>query len=280
MKRIVILGSTGMLGSAVLEVFSGTGFDIKATTRNTLDAQKADIKEISAQIEGCDYAINCIGIIKPYIDDKNTFEVQRAIEVNGLFPHRLAAAAEKTGTKIIQIATDCVYDGKKGNYIETDKHNATDVYGKTKSLGEVIHPNVINLRCSIIGKEKKGKTSLLEWFLNQPKNAELNGFLNHHWNGVTTTAFAKIALGITKQEQFPTGLQHIIPANIMHKAGMLKVFAETFGRNDIKITDVNAAESIDRTISTTNPKINEMLWKNAGYKTIPTIEEMIAELEK
>lgn len=276
MKKVIILGKTGMLGSKVIETFENKKqFEVFGTDRNILDAQTAAVENIEKVIKDFDYVINCIGIIKPYIHDDNSFEVQRAILVNGLFPHKLATAAENCGAKVIQIATDCVFDGVAGGYVETDKHNATDVYGKTKSLGEVISPNMLNLRCSIIGKELKGKTSLLEWFLNQPKNATVNGFKNHLWNGVTTDVFGELCVGLIKNDGWFSGLQHVVPGDIMSKSEMLKVFAQTFGRTDITIKDINATEAIDRTISTNNKKLNEKIWNFSGYEKLPTVAEMI-----
>lgn len=278
MTKIAILGKTGMLGNTVLEKFSKTDFEIIATTRNELDAQKSDEKVIENILQGCDYAINCIGIIKPYIHDENSFEVKRAIEVNALFPHKLAAVSKITGTKVIQIATDCVYDGQNGLYDENSKHNATDVYGKTKSLGEVQQENFLNLRCSIIGREKKSYLSLLEWFLNQKQNAEVKGFKNHLWNGVTTDAFADICLGIIKNNIFFSGTQHIVPADIVSKYQMLKIFADVFDRQDIKITEVNTEIKIDRTLSTINKEKNTKIWHATHYKATPKIEDMIRNI--
>lgn len=278
--KTAILGKTGMLGSEVEKVFLENNQNIVATTRRELDAQTASVEDIKKIIDGCDYVINCIGIIKPYIHPENSFEVQRAIMVNGLFPHKVAAAAKETGTKVIQIATDCVYDGGKGAYIETDFHNATDIYGKTKSLGEVQAENVLNLRCSIIGREQKSYLSLLEWFLNQPKGAKLKGFKNHLWNGVTTRAFAKLCLGIINNNAFFYGLQHVEPADILSKAQMLHIFRNVFNREDIEINDIGADVAIDRTIKTLDKTQNEKLWKHAGYKVIPTVEEMIKEIKK
>jgi dTDP-4-dehydrorhamnose reductase len=71
----------------------------------------------------------------------------------------LAIFAEDSGAKVIQIATDCVFSGSNGSYLETDPHDATDVYGKTKSDGEIESSAVMQLRCSIIGRENKGKKS-------------------------------------------------------------------------------------------------------------------------
>lgn len=275
MKKIIILGKTGMLGSTVFSRLTNSGFEVVATTRQELDASNCPIDDIQRLIAGCDYAINCIGIIKPYIHDDNAVEVQRAIEVNSLFPYKLAHAAENNGIKVIQIATDCVYDGKRGLYNECDAHNATDVYGKSKSLGEVNSSFVLNLRCSIIGREIKGHLSLMDWFLNQPKNAVVNGYKNHLWNGVTTNAFADLCIGLIQKEMWFAGTQHVIPADIVSKAQMLKMFAETFRRDDIKINDINAEQAIDRTITTNNKTVNEKLWEYAGHKKIPTVKEMI-----
>jgi dTDP-4-dehydrorhamnose reductase len=275
MKKIAIFGIDGMLGSAVYKIFNQTNFNIIGINRDILDVQHAGINEIKNAVKDSDYIINCIGIIKPYIHDDNPVEVERAIEVNALFPHKLS----QCGIKTIQIATDCVYDGVKGNYIETDKHNALDVYGKTKSLGEVSSENFLNLRCSIIGPEKKNKKSLLEWFLNQPVNAEVNSYKNHHWNGITTFVFAEICKGIIENDLWFHGLQHIIPSNVLNKADMLKVFADVFSRKDIKIKNINAEESINRTISTLNTQKNKQLWKAAGYDQIPTLETLITEMK-
>ncbi len=278
MKKILVLGKTGMLGTEVFSKLQNSEYEVCGTTRNELNAQSATLTDIKKVITGFDYVINCIGIIKPYIHDTDSAEVQRAISVNAQFPHKLAEAAAQTGGKIIQIATDCVYDGKDGHYAEDHVHNAWDVYGKTKSLGEVYAENVMNLRCSIIGKEKKSYRSLLEWFLHQPQNAEVNGFKNHFWNGVTTGAFTDICLGIIRNDFWLSGVQHVLPKDIVSKAEMLHIFAEHFQRKDIKINDMDAKEGIDRTLSTNHKETNQTLWQLAGYQTPPTIREMIEQI--
>jgi dTDP-4-dehydrorhamnose reductase len=277
MAKIVVLGKTGMLGDAVYNILMGSAkHEVIGTTRKELDAYTAGISDIKNVLKDCDYVINCIGIIKPYIHDDDPVEVERAIRINALFPHRLAAC----GIRVIQIATDCVYDGVKGNYIETDKHNALDVYGKTKSLGEVTAENFLNLRCSIIGLEEKNKKSLLEWFLNQPANAHIDGYKNHFWNGITTVAFAQICKAIIESNKWFHGLQHIIPNDTATKFAMLKVFAETFNRKDITINCIDAKESINRTISTVNISRNKELWTIAGYNNIPSINELVDNMKK
>ncbi len=291
--KVAILGVGGMLGSMILDVFAkDKDFKVIATVRNKkelelfknyksvefreLDVEHADVKKLESALKGAKYVVNAIGIIKPYIHDDNAAEVERAVRINALFPHMLAKAAGKA--KVIQIATDCVYSGAKGKYKESDLHDALDVYGKTKSIGEAYFDNMYHIRCSIIGPELAGHLSLMDWFLTQPEGAKVNGFKNHHWNGVTTLQFAKLCVGIIKKEVTIKHLQHIIPSGKIAKSDMLKSFAKEFGRTDIEINPVDAPKVVDRTLATENAKMNEKVWRAAGYKKIPTVKEMIKEL--
>jgi dTDP-4-dehydrorhamnose reductase len=250
----VILGSRGMLGSMVKRVLE----DAQTINRPALDA--ASLQAYHKVWDGT-RIINCIGLIKPYCND-----VAQAIKVNALFPHTLPP-----GT--IQIATDCVYSGAKGSYVETDPHDALDVYGKTKSLGEAEH--LINLRCSIIGPEVKNHISLLDWFLAQ--EGEVTGFTNHLWNGITTYHFTKIVKGMLDSNlKFPP-LQHIVPADVVTKAQLLQILSDEYNHR-IPINEKPAPQAIDRTLATLDPEMNLKLWQLAGYDEPPTIRQMVKEL--
>lgn len=297
-KRVVILGATGMLGSSLLaELAKNAKFGLIATCRNRksltvlkkkypnvifrkFEAQKASTKEIKKIAGSANWVINAIGITKPHIHEDNPEEVSRAVEINAFFPYLLANATKGTKAKIIQIATDCVFSGKLGRYVETSPHDALDVYGKTKSLGEVSRDNFYNLRCSIIGRETKNHHFFMDWFLHQPKGAAVNGFTNHKWNGITTLHFAKICAGIVKSGQKLPHVQHVVPANVVSKATLLKIMANQFGRSDIIIKNVKAPDNIDRTLVTNDQKLNQKIWQLAGYKFPPTIKQMIEEYAK
>lgn len=245
---MIITGSTGMLGSMVTK-----------TVRGSIGLNRNQFK-VGDKIPDEGRIINCIGLIKFYCKD-----IEQAIRVNALFPHTLPS-----GT--IQIATDCVYSGTKGDYTENSPHDATDIYGKTKSLGEAEH--LKNLRCSIIGPEIKNHISLLDWFLQQDS---VNGFTNHLWNGVTTYHFAKIVKGVIENNLELPSLQHIVPADKVTKSELLQIIAKAYNK-DVIIRETEAPVSIDRTLATNNPELNLKLWQNAGYDSPPTIEQMVTEL--
>ena len=54
--------------------------------------------------------VNCIGVIKPNIDENCVNSVLNALKINSVFPCNLNNEFAKKN-KIYQIATDCVYDG-------------------------------------------------------------------------------------------------------------------------------------------------------------------------
>ncbi len=231
-------------------------------------------------LEDVDWIVNAIGITKPLIHDDRPSEVERALRVNSLFPQRLGEWAAQRGSRVLQIATDCVYAGAKGRYVETDAHDALDVYGKTKSLGETWYASAHHLRCSIIGREFKDRKFLVEWFLGQPGGAQINGYTNHCWNGITTLQFARICYGVITNNLTLPHLQHIVPADAMTKADMLRTFAAAYRRDDVQIRRVEAASVIDRTLDTCDASLNSLLWSSAGYDRPPSVAEMIFEMAR
>lgn len=282
MQKVLILGATGMLGSAVERIMlTSKDLEVFSTSReldksHKFDAKKDSIDKLLDDVQP-NWIINCIGIIKPRIDEKSISSLENAIEINSEFPIRLALKAENLNIKVIQIATDCVFSGKIGRYTESSKHDPLDVYGKTKSLGEVPSNSVLHLRASIIGPEIGRATSLFEWFRNQEKNSTVNGFIDHSWNGVTTEAFGKVCKGIVEQKSFVPGVQHLVPENIVTKAQLLSFFAKKLGRSDIRVNEIESPESIDRTLATLNIERNNEFWKFGGYINPPTIQSMVSE---
>ena len=282
--KVAILGSTGMLGSMVRRYLSERPeYELTCPSSKELDATYTTVSKLFYILRGHDYAINCIGLIKPRIDETDPASVRNAIQVNSLFPHHLAHAAEWSKCKVIQIATDCVYSGtgmSAGKHDELSPHDPLDVYGKTKSLGEVVSPSVHHLRCSIVGPEQEGRPrdSLLEWFLGQPRGATVKGFNNHRWNGITTLAFARICHGIMSCRLDLPPLQHIVPYNVVTKAELLSHFAHFYHRDDIVFDEVAAPIAVDRSLSTNNRSSNERLWQAAGYSYPPTVQQLIIEM--
>lgn len=278
MKKILVLGVTGMLGSMVYNVLSkNSNFDVRGTARDPKEAplaQQGNIFAFDAESDNIgekvfskfkpDFIINCIGIIKPYCKDNDPSGTLRAIKVNALFPYLLASAAQEIEARVIQIATDCVYSGITGSYMEQSPHDPLDVYGKTKSLGEVKLPRFLNIRTSIIGPEPKAKISLLEWFLSQTKEDKVTGFTHHLWNGVTTLQFAEICQELIEkgEENFDalvsiSNIHHLVINETVNKFELLAIFNKVFEKGlDINSVD-NIGQPVDRSLSTQHDALNK-----------------------
>ncbi len=282
MKKILVLGSTGMLGSAAVEALQEKGHEVITASRSTgikFDAVNLNTEKLltAASLRKGDFVINCVGLTKSRIDEASMASRSLSIKLNIDFPNDLAKAAEKLGVKIIQVATDCVFSGLAGGYSEGSAHDPLDVYGKTKSLGETPSPNVMHLRCSLIGPEVGRSSLFFEWVRQQPINAQIDGYTNHLWNGLSSRAFGKVVSGIISEELFKPNVQHLVPSNEVTKDELVRLELSALGRGDVQVTSTEGEHPIDRTLATDRTGFNTQLFLAAGYKKIPTIEEMVLE---
>jgi dTDP-4-dehydrorhamnose reductase len=283
-KRVMILGVNGMLGHTCFEHFTSLKkYELLGTWRGeasrnikSFDATEGDVSELIREF--CpDWIINCIGVIKQKIQLDVQASIDNAFKINSNFPRELASAVSGTKVNVLQIATDCVFKGEEGCYHESSFHDATDIYGQSKSLGEIIAPEIMNLRVSIIGREIDSNYSLTDWFLKHKAGDTVHGYTNHLWNGITTLAFARIAEGIIEKEEFRTGTFHIVPSDEVSKFELLQLIRHQFKRKDITVIPAEGPEYVDRRLITIHPELNAKFWRSAGYQKVPTISELLEE---
>ena len=282
MRKVLVLGSTGMLGSAVTRALQERAHEVITASRSTgikFDAVNLDTENLlkAAGLQGGDFVVNCVGLTKSRINEASMTSRTLAVKLNIDFPDDLARSAEQAGVNVIQAATDCVFSGLAGGYSESSAHDALDVYGKTKSLGETPSPNVMHLRCSLIGPEIGSSSLFFEWVRQQPVRAEINGYNNHFWNGLSSLAFGKVVSGIIKEDLFKSGVQHLVPTNQVTKDELVRLELAALGRGDVQVTSKKGEHPIDRTLRTNGHDFNEQLFLAAGYEKIPTIQEMVLE---
>ena len=295
---IIILGTHGMLGWQVLNQFKDTNFNIKCQVRSkkkqktlvkklnlnnkvkffNFDLEKDKIDVLFKKISKNDIVINCIGKIKPFINENDLNQVETAIKVNSQFPILLSKLTKIKNVKIYQIATDCVFSGIDGNYNEMSQHDALDVYGKTKSLGEVNIKNFFNIRVSIIGKELDTKNSLVEWFLLNKNKKKIFGFKDHLWNGVTTGIFAQILYTIINKKINIPNIFHLVPKNKVNKFKLMQLLKNHYGFQHLKIIKKNSNNRINRVLETNYKSLNDKIWSSTKYKKKLSIEEIISTL--
>lgn len=270
-KKLLILGSTGMLGHQVVKYFlklqeySVIDISFKVKLRDEtilLDVRRQSLLKKTIMNIKPDFIVNCVGIL---INGANKNPID-AIYVNSYFPHQLKEISDKIGSKLIHISTDCVFSGKKGKYLELDKRDGTDIYAQTKILGEIIDNNHLTLRTSLIGKELKANgEGLYSWFLSQSN--EINGFTESIWSGVTTNELAK-AIKYSIENDI-NGLYHITNNQSINKYDLLCMFKK-YSKKNIVI-NAFAGKQIDKSFFDTRKEINYI---------IPSYDEMIKKMIK
>lgn len=226
MKRVLVLGADGMLGHQLFTGL-GPGFDVVGSIRGVAEAvampqgfepaallTNRDLRDsvvLHRTIEEADpeIVVNAVGIVKqrPASED-----VLQSLEVNSVLPHRLAGLCGERGVRLIQISTDCVFAGTRGNYTESDAPDAADVYGRTKQLGEVSGPGCLTLRTSIIGLELARFRSLVEWFLAQ--SGTVTGYTRAIFSGLTTAELTRVIGTVLSEHPGLNGIYHVASAPI------------------------------------------------------------------
>jgi dTDP-4-dehydrorhamnose reductase len=282
MTRLVILGSTGMLGSEVLRVASDSDIEVVPVSRASgvrFDAQTQLFASLATELRLSprDWVVNCIGWIPQKSSGDDLLDQRVAWLLNSSLLEQISETRENLGFNWIQIGTDCVYDGQEGGYIESSQKNGNDLYGLTKIAGEEFTHNAMLIRTSIIGRDTRTSASLYSWFKQAISQSEVSGYVNHFWNGVSTTAFSHLVLGLIDASQTRPFYQHWVPRGQVSKYELLSMFADLLGLDASRVVPVDDELDLDRTLATSNQGFNEELWSLAGYNQEPSIMELCRE---
>jgi dTDP-4-dehydrorhamnose reductase len=224
--HVLVLGATGMLGHKLIQRLAARGFPVSGTMRSSsipdtsaarlaLGAAQQILPNVDVLQDGAlqaaieaanpDVVINAVGVIKQLDLAKDAVT---SIATNALLPHRAAAICKKRGARLIQFSTDCVFAGRKGPFAENSPTDAEDLYGRSKLLGEVSGPGCLTIRSSIVGRELRGRSSLVEWFLSQ-RGGQAKGFAGALYTGLTTNVMSDLVGKLITKHPEVDGVWHV-----------------------------------------------------------------------
>lgn len=249
-----------MLARAMRHVLAKRGHDVR-----TLGRDQHDIRRHGAAIDLADLdgVVNAAGLINRRL--ANAASAENALIVNSLFPRLLADRCQSAGLPFVHISTDCVFDGTRGRYLESDPPNATDLYGRSKALGEPL--NALVLRTSIVGPEVANGDSLLCWFLAQGEACQ--GYDHHLWNGLTTLELGRIVATILEGGASERGIRHVFGED-QTKLQVLEAFRDAFA-HPTRIDRITGGEMRDMRLATEFPEFIDRL-------AVRSFAEQLAEL--
>lgn len=259
--KVLVLGVTGMLGHVVFRLLGQSpGIEVvgaaragdaarwfreplRDRVRTGVDALSDDALGALLGRERPDAVINCVGVVKQLAQAEDPLV---SIPVNALLPHRLARLCGQSGARLVHVSTDCVFSGARGAYREDDLPDATDLYGRSKLLGEVGGPHAVTLRTSIVGPELAGAHGLVAWFLSQP--GPVRGWTRAVFSGLPTVELAAVIRDRVLPDPGLAGLYHVAAAPIA-KHDLLVLVARRWGRAVEIVPDDRVA--IDRSLDGT-----------------------------
>lgn len=277
--RVLVLGASGMLGSAVFRKFDESALhEVWGLMRNEVflpyfsSAQQrriltgvdvlddAALRAVFERVRP-DVVINCVGLIKQKEHVEDPLVV---LPINAMLPHRLAALCASGNARLLHISTDCVFSGRKGMYTEDDPSDAEDLYGKSKYIGELRDArHAVTLRTSIVGRELNSSRALVDWFLVQ--QGAVHGFRRSIFSGMTAIELARVMCEVVLADPSLHGLYHVSSAPIS-KFDLLKLVAAQYG----KVIEVLPDDELvlDRSLNSSR------FQKATGYRS-PSWESMV-----
>ena len=266
--KILVLGSEGMLGHVVKRYFENKGYEVYATSRNKENENYFDltdnIKDIDKIVDRIkpQVVINCIGLLNKVAEENQAL----AVLINSYLPHYMDELSAKKNFKFIHVSTDCVFDGKKGQYAVDSFKDAYSFYGQSKALGEINNNRSVTLRTSIVGPDENPKgIGLFQWFMKQEN--ETKGYSKAIWTGITTIQFAKCMEEAIEKNL--AGLYHAVNGDKIAKADLLKLFAKYFKPSTKVIEDASFVSD------------KSLILRENDYKfNIPSYEQMIKEMKQ
>ncbi len=271
MKKILVLGATGMAGHLIALYLKENGYDITGFSRrkvnefNSIIGDAQDIQLLRKVVLEGQYniIINCIGILKQDAENNKLL----AISLNSYLPHYIASLIRDYPTKLIHMSTDCVFAGNNGPYFEDSIRDGTTFYDRSKALGEIEDEKNLTFRNSIIGPDwNENGIGLFHWFMKQQD--EVKGFSRAIWTGVTTLTLAKAMEQAIKQDL--SGIYNLVNNESISKYDLLNLFNIHF-RNKNILVDADDSLKLDKSLRTHREDFNFI---------VPSYSKMVIEMKE
>jgi dTDP-4-dehydrorhamnose reductase len=271
--RALVIGTSGMVGRAVLARFRGLeDVEVAAPARAELDA--LDPPPLASLLRGVDLVVNAAGVLRNHPDYPGDAYRLLATRVNAVFPQVLSRAAEEAGSRIVHVSTDAVFAPGDDPADETTAVSPGEPYGLSKALGEAVSEHVVNVRCSVVGPAPGRESGLWQWFADRPPGATVEGY-TRPWTGVTSRQLAVLCGDLLHPAVFehvrakgPS--HHFVPNEAITKLELLTLMREVL-RPDLTVVPAPDAGPAGRPLASTTGALN------AAFSGLRDWREAVAE---
>ncbi|MFH0930097.1 MAG: dTDP-4-dehydrorhamnose reductase [Candidatus Moraniibacteriota bacterium] len=218
-KRILIIGSHGMLGQDLARVFDvDQSWEVFAYDRDQIDITSED--SLRQKIEEVDpnAVINATGYNAVDKCEADEIEFEFAKKINGYGPGILAKICKGKEIPLVHYVSDYVFDGEKGEYAESDKPNPISNYGRSKLLGEEEIPKNTDkfwiIRTSKLfgkpGSSPMSKKSFFDTMIALGKDNSVLKIVDEEKSCFTYTPDLALETKKILEEKIPFGIYHVV----------------------------------------------------------------------
>jgi dTDP-4-dehydrorhamnose reductase len=237
--KLLITGASGLYGSKLAEIAEIRGHEIysfnnqhPATHGKPIQIDISDKTKVKTEIEKINPEIIIHAATMTDVDEcEQNRELVWKINVDGT--DAVAQAAKQTGSFLIYISTDYIFDGEKGCYKETDQPSPLNFYAYTKLKAEEHVKTTVAEYCiarpSVIygAQPAAGKENFALWVLNKLNKKEQANVFADQWNTPTlNTSLAEMTLEIAERKL--TGTYHLSGATRISRYDFAKALAKNF----------------------------------------------------
>jgi dTDP-4-dehydrorhamnose reductase len=225
-----------------------------------------------------DWVIHCAALANVDVCEQ---QPELAESLNADLPGKIARETAQRGMPMVQISTDAVFDGTRGNYSEADVPHPLNVYAETKLAGEQAalegNPLAIAARVNFYGWSASGTRSLAEFFFNNLEAGKpFNGFEDVFTCPLQVNQLGEVLLEML--EKGLSGLYHVVSSQQSSKYALGVALAEKFGFDPALIQPISVKDAGLSAVRSPNLTLNTGKLAEALGEPLPDIESGLDRL--
>ncbi len=285
MTKVLILGSSGLLGSSIYRILNsrfevvGTHFkNVKQSVPNSiyLDTGSAGMFDDIVKKFLPQYVINCIGATN--VEDCERFP-EKAMMLNAIFPYQVSKASRELNFQLIQISTDHYGSRSDETRDELMHPNPLNSYGYSKFTGErmVLNENSksLILRTNFFGLSARGDHSLLDFAISSfEKGSPLFGYQDVLFTPLGVTQIGNFLANALESNY--SGILNLSGSESVTKLSFLRQVAEALGLDPKLVKASTSMEFSTLVARPSNLSLDNSKLLRLGVK-IPSLKDMIRE---
>lgn len=248
--KAVITGASGLLGAKLAELATGAGYNVHSLYKShpctSSNPEQVDITDQDAVRKVFAEATPDVVFHTASLTDVDLCEREPrlAMKVNGEATGFIAKACQETGSYLVYVSTDYVFDGMRGQYSEEDGPAPINAYGRSKLLGEeemARHcPRGCVARTSVVyGWGRSYRPNFATWVHSKLAANEQVRVVNGQFASPTlNTHLARMLLEVAERQM--KGVLHVAGSTRISRYEFAVMLAKQFAFNENLITPIQA----------------------------------------